>query len=285
MLNTKTIKIADKFEIGNDKPFFFMAGPCQLENLDHSLMMAEGIKKITDKLGINYVFKASFDKANRSSVTSKRGVSLDKGMRIFEEVKKQLGLPTITDVHLPEQCKPVGEVCDILQIPAFLCRQSDLLESAAKTNKPLHVKKMQQLAPWSMESVVKKLAHFGNDKVMLCERGSMFGYGTLVNDIRGMAVMGQYAPVTIDSTHSCQLPGGKITGGNRDMAPLIAGACLSTGIAGVFAEVHQDPDNAPSDSANMIRLDYLEKVLTRLVAIDKIAKEYPLDIKNYTILG
>lgn len=285
MKNTKTIKIADKFEIGNDKPFFLMAGPCQLENLDHSLKLAEGIKKITDKLGINYVFKASYDKANRTKATSQRGVGLEEGLRVFEEIKKQLGLATITDVHTDVQCKPVAEVVDVIQVPAFLCRQTDLLKACAETGRPLHVKKMQQLAPWVMESVVKKLEYFGNDKAMLCERGIMFGYGTLVNDVRGMAVMAQYAPVTIDCTHSCQLPGGKVTGGNRDMAPLIAGACLSTGIAGVFAEVHEDPAKAPSDSANMVRLDYLEKMLIRLMAIDKVAKEYPLDIKNYTILG
>jgi len=284
-MKAKNFKIGD-FTIGNNKPFFLMAGPCQMENLDHSLMMAEGIKKITTKLKVPFIFKASFDKANRTSIASKRGVGIDEGLRIFEEVNKQIGVPTITDVHLLEQAKPVGEVVDIVQVPAFLCRQSDLLEAAAKTGKPIHVKKMQQLAPWVMNSVVKKLESFGNKKVMLCDRGTMFGYGTLVNDIRGLAIMAKDGtPVTIDATHSCQQPGGKVTGGNGDMAQLIAGAAMSVGIAGVFAEVHQDPPNAPSDALNMIKLDNLEAFLKRLIAIDKVAKANPMTIDNYTILG
>jgi len=284
-MNNKTIKIADKFEIGNDKPFFLMAGPCQLENLDHSLMLGEKIKKICEKLGINYVFKSSYDKANRTSVSSKRGVFIEKGMKIYEEVKKQLDVPVITDTHTPEEARISAEVCDILQTPAFLCRQSSFLEAVAKTGRIVHVKKMQQLAPWTMEAVVKKINHFGNNNVMLCERGSMFGYGTLINDMRSLPIMAQWAPVTIDCTHSCQLPAGKVTAGNRDMAPVIASGAVAIGVAGVFAEVHQDPDNAPSDAANMIRLDKLEGILKRLIALDKIAKEYPLDIKNYNILA
>jgi 2-dehydro-3-deoxyphosphooctonate aldolase (KDO 8-P synthase) len=284
-MNNKIINIGSKFDIGNDKPFFLMAGPCQLEDLDHALMMAEGINKICEKLGINYVFKASFDKANRTGVNSKRGPGFDKGMRVFEEVKKQVGVPVITDVHTMEQAQPTAEVVDILQVPAFLCRQSDLLEAIAKAGKPIHIKKMQQLAPWTMQSTVEKINHFGNNDVILCERGAMFGYGTLVNDIRGLPIMAQWAPVTIDCTHSCQLPGGSVTGGNREMAPVIAAASVAVGVAGIFAEVHQDPDKAPSDSANMIRLSELEGVLKRLVALDKVAKTYPLNIRNYTILG
>lgn len=285
MQNNKVINVGDYFEIGNEKPFFLMAGPCQAESLDHSLFMAESIKKICDKLNINYVFKASFDKANRTSVGSKRGLGIDEGMKIFEQVKKQIGTPIITDVHVSEQAKIVGEVCDILQVPAFLCRQSDLLEAIARVGKPIHVKKMQQLAPWTMESVVKKINSFGNYNVILCDRGTAFGYGTLVVDTRAFPIMSQWAPVTIDCTHACQLPGGKITAGNRDMAIVLASASVAVGVAGVFAEVHDNPPIAPSDSANMIYLNKLEKFLNRLVLLDKIAKENPIDIENYTILA
>lgn len=285
MNNNNIIKIGDYFEIGNNKPFFLMAGPCQAENLDHSLFMAESIKKICNKLGINYVFKASFDKANRTSVSSKRGVGLEEGMRIFEQVKKQIDVPVITDVHLPEQASVVAETCDILQVPAFLCRQSDLLEAMAKTQKPIHVKKMQQLAPWTMESVVKKINSFGNNNVILCDRGTAFGYGSLVVDMRAFPVMAQWAPVTVDCTHACQLPGGKTTAGNRDMALVLASAAIAIGVSGVFAEVHDNPVIAPSDAANMIYLNKLEKFLYRLVLLDKIAKENPIKIENYTILA
>lgn len=285
MNNNSIIKIGNYFEIGNDKPFFLMAGPCQAESLDHSLFMAESIKKICEKLGINYVFKASFDKANRTSVSSKRGVGLEEGMRIFEQIKKQIGVPTITDVHLPEQASIVAETCDVLQVPAFLCRQSDLLEAMAKTKKPIHVKKMQQLAPWTMESVVKKINSFGNNDVILCDRGEAFGYGSLVVDMRGFPIMAQWAPVTVDCTHACQLPGGKTTAGNRDMALVIASAAMAVGVSGVFAEVHDNPPVAPSDAANMIYLNKLEKFLHRLVLLDKIAKENPIEIENYTILA
>ena len=284
MQKQKNIKIGN-FEIGNDKPFFLMAGPCQMESLDHTLMLAEKIKKITDKLGINYVFKSCYDKANRTSIGSKRGIGLEEGLKVFEKVKSEFGLPVISDVHLPEDCKTVGEVVDIVQVPAFLCRQSDILEAIAKTNKPIHVKKMQQLAPWTMESVVKKLEHFGNDKVMLCDRGTAFGYGTLINDMRGLIVMAKNGtPVTIDITHSIQHPGGKTTGGNRDMAQVIASAAIAVGVAGVFAEVHENPPVAPSDSANMIYLDKLEGILKRLVELDKIAKANPIEVSNYDII-
>lgn len=282
--NNKSIQIGNYFEIGNNKPFFLMAGPCQAENLDHSLFMAESIKKICDKLNIPYVFKASFDKANRTSVDSKRGLGMEEGLKVFEQIKKQIGVPVITDVHLAEQAKPVAEVCDILQVPAFLCRQSDLLEAIAKTNKPMHIKKMQQLAPWTMQSIVKKCESFGNDKIILCDRGTAFGYGSLVVDMRGFPIMAQWAPVTIDCTHAVQHPGGKTTGGNRDMAQLLASAAVAVGVSGVFAEVHDNPPIAPSDAANMIYLSKLEKVLTRLVALDKIAKENPMDIENYEII-
>lgn len=273
----RTVKIGN-FEVSNKHKFFLMAGPCQMESLDHSLMIAEKVKKITDKLGINYVFKASYDKANRTSYDAVRGLGVEKGLKVLQEVNKQIGVPTITDVHLPEQCAIAAEVVDIIQIPAFLCRQTDLLKAAAETKKPIHVKKMQQLAPWVMKSVVEKLEHFGNPNVMLCDRGTMFGYGRLINDIPGLLTMAQTGcPVTIDCTHSVQMPGaaaGK-TVGNREFAPVVGCAALSAGIAGVFAEVHEDPDNAPSDAANMIRLDNLENVLTRMVAIDEVAKQHP----------
>lgn len=284
MIKNKVIKVAN-FEISNNKPFFLMAGPCQAESLDHSLFMAENIKKICDKLHIPYVFKASFDKANRTSVSAKRGLGLEEGLKVFEQVKKKIGVPVITDVHLPEQAKPVAEVCDILQVPAFLCRQSDLLEAIAKQGKPMHIKKLQCLAPWVMESVVKKCEAFGNDKIMLCERGTAFGYGTQVVDMRVFPVMAQHGtPVTIDCTHAVQHPGGKTTGGNRDMAQVIASAAIAVGVAGVFAEVHDNPPVAPSDAANMIYLSKLEKILTRLVLLDKIAKENPMEYENYEII-
>ncbi len=284
MVKNKVIKIAN-FEISNDKPFFLMAGPCQAESLDHSLFIADGIKKICNKLNIPYVFKASFDKANRTSVTAKRGLGLEEGLKVFEQVKKKIGIPVMTDVHLPEQAKPVAEVCDILQVPAFLCRQSDLLEALAKQGKPMHIKKLQCLAPWVMESVVKKCEAFGNDKIMLCERGTAFGYGTQVVDMRAFPIMARYGtPTTIDCTHAVQHPGGRTTGGNRDMAQVIASAAISVGVAGVFAEVHDNPPVAPSDAANMIYLSKLEKVLKRLVLLDKIAKENPMEYENYEII-
>lgn len=284
-INNKSINIGGKFDIGNDKPFFLMAGPCVIEGKDHCLMLAEKIKKITDKLGINYVFKSCYDKANRSSISSYRGVSLEEGLKILETVKKQIGVPVITDFHTVEQAKPVAEVADIIQIPAFLSRQTDLVEAAGKTGLPVHVKKMQQIAPWSIIEVVNKLKETGNDKAILCDRGSAYGYGTLVNDMRSLPIMAQWAPVTIDCTHSCQLPGGKTTGGNREMAQVIASGAVAIGVAGVFAEVHEEPTRARCDATNMMRLDKLEAVLKRLVMLDKIAKEYPLKIEDYTILG
>ena len=270
MNNNSIIKIGNYFEIGNNKPFFLIAGPCQAESLDHSLFMAESIKKICDKLSINYVFKSSFDKANRTSVDSKRGLGLEEGMRVFEQVKKQIGVPVITDVHLPAQAGVVAETCDVLQIPAFLCRQSDLLEAIAKTKKPIHVKKINS---------------FGNHDVILSDRGTAFGYGTLVMDMRAFPIMSQWAPVTVDCTHACQLPGGRVTGGNRDMALVLASAAISVGVSGVFAEVHDNPPCAPSDSANMIYLNKLEKFLARLKLLDEIAKENPIEIENYNILA
>lgn len=280
----KTVKIAD-FEVANNKPFFLMAGPCQLESLDHALYLAEAIKKICDKLKIHYVFKSSFDKANRTSVSSCRGMGMDKGLEVLAEVRKQIGVPVLTDVHLREQAPIVGEVVDVVQAPAFLCRQSDLLEALAKTGKAIHVKKMQSLAPWTMESVVKKLEAFGNDQVMLSDRGTAFGYGTQIVDMRSFPVMARCGtPVTIDCTHAVQHPGGTTTSGNRDMAQVLASAAIAVGVAGVFMEVHQKPETAPSDAATMIELKRLRALLKRLVALDKIAKRNPLQFRNYNLV-
>lgn len=280
----KIVKIAD-FEVANDKPFFLIAGPCQLESLDHALYMAEHIKKICDKYGIHYVFKSSFDKANRTSIGSCRGLGMDEGLRVLQEVRRQVGVPVLTDVHLHEQAKAVGEAVDVVQAPAFLCRQTDLLEALAKTGKPIHVKKMQSLAPWTMASVVKKLESFGNDQVILSDRGTAFGYGTQIIDMRSFPIMSRYGtPVTVDCTHAVQHPGGTTTSGNRDMAQVLASAAIAVGIAGVFMEVHQKPDTAPSDAATMIQLSRLNALLKRLVALDRVAKRFPLKIKNYNLV-
>jgi 2-dehydro-3-deoxyphosphooctonate aldolase (KDO 8-P synthase) len=284
MVEDKVVKIGN-FEIANNKPFFLIAGPCQIESLEHSLFIAESIKKICLKLKINYVFKSSFDKANRSSAKSCRGVGLVEGLEILNKVKNKIAVPVITDVHLIEQAKPIGEVCDILQIPAFLSRQLDLIEAIALQNKPVHVKKMQYVAPWTMENIVENFKKYGNEQIIVCDRGTAFGYGSQIIDMRGIPIMKKEGtPVTIDCTHACQHPGGKTTGGNRDMAQVWASASMSLGISGIFAEVHENPPSAPSDGANMIYLDKLEKFLYRLTLLDKIAKENPLDIENYNIV-
>ena len=262
--------------IGNNKPFFLIAGPCQIESQEHALHMATEIKKITDFVGIELIYKSSFDKANRTSLHGKRGAGLKEGMRIFDYLKKQIpGLRIITDVHTEEQCSIVAPHVDALQIPAFLCRQTDLLLAAANTGKYINVKKGQFLAPWDMANVAEKLASTGNKNIWLCERGTSFGYNTLVNDMRGLHEMKKTGyPVVIDATHSCQQPGGQGTssGGNREHIPVIAKAAVAVGVAGVFMEVHNDPDNAYSDGPNNLHLDDLEKLLTTLKAIDQIVK-------------
>ena len=230
------------------------------------------------KLGIPYVFKASFDKANRTSIAGARGLGLETSLKIFEEIRSTFNVPITTDVHSPEQCAAVANFVDVLQIPAFLCRQTDLLEAAAKTGKVINIKKGQFLAPWDMQNVVKKMESFGNSKVMLCERGASFGYNTLVSDMRSLSIMAQTGyPVIFDATHSVQQPGGQgaSTGGKREFAPILARAAVAVGVAGVFLETHQDPDNAPSDGPNMIRLSDMKKVLSELKAFDLIAKENP----------
>lgn len=259
----------------NDTAFSLIAGPCQMENRDHAFDMAGALKEICAKLGIGLIYKTSYDKANRTSLSGKRGLGLEKAMAVFSDIKSEFGLPVLTDVHEPGQCAEVGAVVDVLQIPAFLCRQTDLLVAAANTGRVVNVKKGQFLAPWDMQNVLDKLTASGNPNVLLTERGASFGYNTLVVDMRSlptMAAMG--APVIFDATHSVQQPGGQggSTGGQREFVEPLSKAALATKIAGLFIETHQDPDNAPSDGPNMIPLDQMEGVLTRLMAIDEAAK-------------
>jgi len=260
---------------GNHLPLSIIAGPCAMESRDHALEMATALKEITTKLGIGLVYKSSFDKANRTSITSRRGIGLDKALAIFADVKEALGIPVVTDVHEIEQCAPVGEVVDVLQIPAFLCRQTDLVVAAAKTGRAVNVKKGQFLAPWDMAHVAAKVTGAGNPNVMLTERGVSFGYNTLVSDMRALPIMAETgAPVIFDATHSVQQPGGKgaTSGGQREFVPVLARAAVAVGVAGVFIETHQEPDKAPSDGPNMVPLKEMEALLSRLKAYDALAK-------------
>lgn len=273
-MTIRTIEIKD-IKIANNLPFTLIAGPCQIESLDHSLMMAENIKKICDKLNINLIYKSSFDKANRSSISGKRGIGLEKSFEVFQKVKEEFNLPVLTDIHNDKQCEIMAEHVDILQIPAFLCRQTDLLEAAAKTNKIINIKKGQFLAPWDVANIVKKMDHFGNEKVMLTERGASFGYNTLVSDMRSLPIMAKTGcPVIYDATHSVQQPGGLggASGGQREFVETLASSAVAAGVGALFMEVHQDPDNAPSDGPCMVRLDNLENILTKLKRIDEIIK-------------
>ena len=270
--------LVQSIEISNTNPFVLIAGPCVLESRDHAMMMAENLTTLCNALSIPLIYKTSFDKANRTSIAGARGLGLEASLKIFEELRNTFHVPITTDVHSPEQCEAVANFVDVLQIPAFLCRQTDLLEAAAKTGKVINIKKGQFLAPWDMQNVVKKMESFGNSKVMLCERGASFGYNTLVSDMRSLSIMAQTAyPVIFDATHSVQQPGGQgaSTGGKREFAPILARAAVAVGVAGVFLETHQDPDNAPSDGPNMIRLSDMKKVLSELKAFDSIAKENP----------
>lgn len=265
---------------GNNLPFVLLAGPCVVEGRDHALKMAEGIKKITDKLNIPFIYKSSFDKANRTSIDSFRGIDFDECLRIFEDVRKAFDCPIVTDVHLPEQCALVADVVDILQIPAFLCRQTDLLVAAAKTGKCINVKKGQFAAPWDMVNVVRKIEDAGNSNVMLCERGVSFGYNTLVSDFRSLPIMAETGkPIVFDATHSVQQPGGKGTSssGQREFVPVLARAAMAVGVAAVFAEVHDNPDAAPSDGPNMLKLSDLEAFLTMLKSFDELRKSMTLE--------
>lgn len=271
------VRIGD-ISIANHLPFVLVAGPCQIETLDHALKISEAIKRTADKHNIPFIYKSSFDKANRTSGIAARGAGLDAGLKILEKVKSNIGCPVLTDVHTEHQCKPVGEVVDILQIPAFLCRQTDLLKAAAQTGKVVKVKKGQFLAPWDMKNVYDKLVHFNANGIILTDRGTCFGYNTLVSDMRGLAIMSQTgAPVFFDATHSVQQPGGigEASGGQRQYVELLARCALAAKIAGIFMEIHQDPDNAPSDGPCMIKLDSLDKILATLKKFDEVSKNCP----------
>ena len=262
--------------ISNNLPFTLIAGPCVIESKDHALETAQKIASITKKLNIQFIYKSSFDKANRTSLNSERGPGLNLSLEIFGAIKSTIGCPVITDVHEISQLELISKVVDIIQIPAFLCRQTDLLIEAAKTNKPVMVKKGQFLAPWDIKNVIDKLSENGNGGVLVCERGVSFGYNTLVSDFRSLPIMKSFGcPVVYDATHSVQQPGGMgdKSGGQREFVPILAKAAVSIGVAALFMETHQDPDNAPSDGPNMLHLDDLEKLLSTLKKIDKIAKE------------
>ena len=264
----------------NHKPFVLIAGPCQMESAAHGMEMAAALKELTAKLGIPFIFKASFDKANRTSINGIRGMGLDAGMQAFSDIKSKLNVLCLTDIHEVYQCPVAAEVVDVLQIPAFLCRQTDLLVAAGKTGKTINVKKGQFLAPWDMKNVADKIASTGNKNILLTERGTSFGYNTLVVDMRGLPQMKETGyPVIFDATHSVQQPGGLggSSGGQREFAPTLANAAITTGIAGIFLEVHEHPDSAPSDGPNMIPLDQLETMLKNLKALDELTKSLPMD--------
>ena len=274
------IKIGDT-EVGNDLPLTIIAGPCQMENRGHALDMAGALADISKDLDIDIIYKTSFDKANRTSMDSPRGLGLDEAIPVFAEIKKTTGLATLTDVHMPEQCAPAAGVVDVLQIPAFLCRQTDLLLAAAATGKAINVKKGQFLAPWDMVNVAAKITSAGNENVMLCERGASFGYNTLVTDMRSLPILaGTGQPVVFDATHSVQQPGGEgeKSGGQREFAPILARAAVSVGVAAVFMETHQAPDNAPSDGPNMVPLSEIKDIIEMLMEFDRLAKARPLKI-------
>ncbi|MCA2006959.1 3-deoxy-8-phosphooctulonate synthase [Tritonibacter mobilis] len=267
--------------IGNDCPLTVIAGPCQLESADHAQMIAGKLKEACDAVGAQFVFKASYDKANRTSLSGKRGLGIDKGLDVLAGVRDTFGVPVLTDVHTEAQCIVAGDVVDILQIPAFLCRQTDMLLAAGNTGKVVNIKKGQFLAPWDMDNVVSKVESTGNDKIMLTERGTSFGYNALVADMRGLPRMAQTGyPVVMDATHSVQQPGGQggSTGGQREFAPVMARAAVSLGIAAVFIETHEDPDNAPSDGPNMIYLKDMPQLIDTLMGFDKLAKANPIRI-------
>lgn len=263
-------------QVDNQAPLFCIAGPCAIEGRAQALEVASALKEIFATVGMPFVYKSSFDKANRSSSSSFRGVGMSEGLSILAEVREKVDVPVLTDVHLPEQAQPVAEVVDMLQTPAFLCRQTDLIEAVAATGKPVNIKKGQFLAPWEMENVLQKARATGNERICLCERGTSFGYGNLVVDMRGLEIMKRTgAPVIFDATHSVQLPGalGSCSGGQREFVSVLARAAVAVGVAGIFMEVHPDPDNAPCDGPNMLALKDLPKLLIALKAFDQLAKE------------
>lgn len=278
MMNTVTV---GDVAFSNDAPLVIIAGPCQLETRDHALMIAETMARACADAGAGYVFKASFDKANRTSLAGARGLGIDEGLQVLAEVRAEIGCPVLTDIHSEAQCVPVAQAVDILQIPAFLCRQTDLLLAAGRTGAAINVKKGQFLAPWEMPNVAAKIASTGNERILLTERGTSFGYNTLVVDMRGLPTMAASGyPVVMDATHSVQQPGGRggSSGGQREFAPVMARSAVSLGISAVFMETHQDPDNAPCDGPNMIYLDQMPSLITSLMAFDRLAKENPIRV-------
>ena len=274
-MHSKIVK-CNSIEISNDKKVFLISGPCQLESEQHAMDMAGKIKEITEKFKIGFIYKTSFDKANRTSLKGKRGAGLEKSLPVFDKIRKELSIPILTDIHNEEQCKTVSDHVDVIQIPAFLCRQTDLLIAAAKTNKIINVKKGQFLAPWDMLNVTKKISDSGNENILVTERGASFGYNTLVSDMRSLPIMAKNGyPVIFDGTHSVQQPGGlgEKSGGQREFVEYLTRAAVAVGVAGVFLETHQDPDNAPSDGPNMIPLNKLENLVNQIVEIDNLIKK------------
>ncbi|MCW5749743.1 MAG: 3-deoxy-8-phosphooctulonate synthase [Alphaproteobacteria bacterium] len=274
-MDIRHVRVGD-FEIGNDLPFVLIAGPCAMEGRQHALDMAGSLSEMTRRLGIHLIYKTSFDKANRTSVKSNRGLGWETAAPIFRAVREEIGVPVLTDVHTEEQCAEVAEVVDVLQIPAFLCRQTDLLLAAARTGKPVNVKKGQFLAPWDMKNVVEKFDHAGNPNVLVCERGVSFGYNTLVSDMRALPILAETGcPVVFDATHSVQQPGGQgaTSGGQREFVPVLARAAAAVGVAALFMETHEDPDRAPSDGPNMVPLAHMQDLLARLAEFDRLAKD------------
>jgi 2-dehydro-3-deoxyphosphooctonate aldolase (KDO 8-P synthase) len=275
MVSPRHISIGN-LTVGNDLPLTLIAGPCALESRAHAMEMSSALVEMTSRLGMGLIYKTSFDKANRTSLSNRRGLGLEESLPILADIREAHGCPVVTDVHQPDQCAPVAEAVDVLQIPAFLCRQTDLIVAAAATGKALNIKKGQFLAPWDMKNVVAKAEASGNKKVMVCERGASFGYNTLVSDMRALPVLAEDGcPVVFDATHSVQQPGGQgsASGGQREFVPVLAKAAVAIGVAAVFIETHQDPDTAPSDGPNMVPLDQLEDLLEKLMAFDRVAKQ------------
>ena len=273
-MNSYKIKCGN-FEIANNKQFTLIAGPCQMENESHAIQISTELKKITTELKINLIYKSSFDKANRTSLKGLRGLGLEKSLSIFDKIRKVVGIPVLTDVHTIEQCVAVANHVDVIQIPAFLCRQTDLLIAAAKTGKIINVKKGQFLAPWDMKNVIQKIEDSGNKNILITERGASFGYNTLVSDLRSIPIMSKYGfPIVFDATHSVQQPGGMgdKSGGQREFVPHLARAAVAVGVGAVFIETHEDPDNAPSDGPNMVPLNEIKSLLQKLIEIDKLIK-------------
>ncbi|MFO1028435.1 MAG: 3-deoxy-8-phosphooctulonate synthase [Acetobacteraceae bacterium] len=274
MTAPQTVRVGN-LEIGNRLPFVLIAGPCQIESRSHALEVATELRAISQRTGVPMIYKSSYDKANRTSATAARGIGMAAGLAILADVRDATGMPVLTDVHAPDQCGPAAEAVDVLQIPAFLCRQTDLLLAAGETGRAINVKKGQFLAPWDMQNVAAKIAGTGNRNILLCERGVSFGYNTLVSDMRSLPIMAQTGyPVVFDATHSVQQPGGQGTssGGQREFAPVLARAALAVGCAAVFIETHPDPDRAPSDGPNMIPLRQMEALVARLAAFDRLSK-------------